>query len=173
MLFIRCGYAVFIIVTHLQIERNPRDGCRYLDTLCPKEELISRQKLLLGFVLTSQGIPFVHSGQEYCRSKQGYQNSYNLPDEINKLRPEDKVTYREVIDFTRELIRIRKEYQLSKKAEQIRKEVSFEEYQDCLVYNLKNCAGRDLKIIFNPTEEEVEYDYSVENITSTNFYIYT
>lgn len=125
---------------------------------CPKEELISRQKLLLGFVLTSQGIPFVHSGQEYCRSKQGYQNSYNLPDEINKLKPEDKVTYREVIDFTRELIRIRKEYQLSKKAEQIRNEVSFEEYQECLVYNLKNCAGKDLKIIFNPTSEEVEYD---------------
>ena len=127
---------------------------------CPADELIARQKLLLGFVLTAQGIPFIHSGQEYCRSKQGYQNSYNLPDEINKLKPEDRETYREVVDFTRELIRIRKEYQLSKKVDEINRDVSFEEYKDCLVYDLENCAGRSLRIIFNPTSKEVEYDFS-------------
>ena len=45
MLFIGFGNTILIVISHLQIERNPRDGCRYLDTLCPKEELIVFQCL--------------------------------------------------------------------------------------------------------------------------------
>src|SRR5690606_12952990 len=36
-------------------------------------------------LLTSQGTVFLHSGQEFCRSKQGSSNSYNLPDAINRI----------------------------------------------------------------------------------------
>ena len=40
MLFVRLGNAVFIVVTHLQIERHAGNRCRYLNTLCAKEKLV-------------------------------------------------------------------------------------------------------------------------------------
>ena len=40
MLLIRLGNAVFIVITHLQIERHARYRSRYLDPLCAKEKLI-------------------------------------------------------------------------------------------------------------------------------------
>lgn len=36
-------------------------------------------------VILSQGIPFLHAGQEFYRTKQGNENSYNANDEINRL----------------------------------------------------------------------------------------
>ncbi|HRX84540.1 MAG TPA: type I pullulanase [Phycisphaerae bacterium] len=36
-------------------------------------------------LFTAQGMVFIHSGQELCRSKQGNSNSYNAPDEINQI----------------------------------------------------------------------------------------
>jgi pullulanase len=36
-------------------------------------------------LLTSPGIPFIHSGQELGRSKGGHDNTYNLGDEINNI----------------------------------------------------------------------------------------
>ncbi len=129
-----------------------------LHRCCSGEEVTARQKLLIAFVLLAQGIPFIHSGQEYCRSKKGIANSYNKGDDINKLRDEDKETYRDVVDFTREMIRIRREYQISKTLEEIRNDVILTKYQDCIIYELRNCAGRQLKIIFNPTDRDVDFD---------------
>ena len=36
-------------------------------------------------VLVSQGVPFIHAGQEFFRTKQGVENSYKSPDSINKI----------------------------------------------------------------------------------------
>ena len=36
-------------------------------------------------VLLSQGIPFIHAGQEFYRTKGGHENSYNAPVRINQL----------------------------------------------------------------------------------------
>ena len=40
-------------------------------------------RLANGIVLTSQGIPFLHAGEEMMRTKQGVENSFNRPDSIN------------------------------------------------------------------------------------------
>ena len=125
---------------------------------CKKDEIIARQKLLIAFVLLAQGVPFIHSGQEYCRSKNFISNSYNQPDEINKLKPEDKDRHQDVIEFTREMISLRKKYRLAKPLDKIGTEVSVDKLDDCLVYDLRNCEGKDIKIIFNPTDEDVEFD---------------
>ena len=41
-------------------------------------------RLSSAMILTSQGIPFLHAGQEYYRSKNGVENSYNASDEVNR-----------------------------------------------------------------------------------------
>lgn len=59
-------------------------------------------------VLTSQGIPFLHSGQEMLRTKGGNENSYNAQDSVNKIRWRWKLENRDVFEYYRGLIALRK-----------------------------------------------------------------
>ncbi|MBN1514554.1 MAG: type I pullulanase [Phycisphaerae bacterium] len=59
-------------------------------------------------VLTSQGIPFLHAGQEICRTKGGNHNSYSAPDSVNQLDWSWKKDHRAVFDYYRGLITLRK-----------------------------------------------------------------
>ncbi|TVP95427.1 MAG: type I pullulanase [Acholeplasmatales bacterium] len=43
------------------------------------------QQLATGMVLLAQGVPFIHMGQEFYRTKQGEENSYKSPDAINRI----------------------------------------------------------------------------------------
>lgn len=68
----------------------------------------SMQKLALGIILTSQGIPFIHGGCDFARTKHGNPNSYNAPDEINKFDWDRKAEYLEVHRYVAGLIALRK-----------------------------------------------------------------
>jgi pullulanase len=76
------------------------------------EEIKLRQKLATSMIILSQGVPFIHSGQEFYRSKKGVENSYRSPDEINQLDWNLLDENLEDVDSIRELIRIRKKYGL-------------------------------------------------------------
>ena len=66
--------------------------------------------LCLASVLLAQGIPFIHGGQEFARSKNGLPNTYNAPDAINKIdwRLVDKNQH--IVKYVKELCEIRKTY---------------------------------------------------------------
>ncbi len=68
------------------------------------------QKLSLGIVLTSQGVAFLHGGSDFARTKLGNHNSYNAGDEVNRFDWLRKAEYRGVYDYTRGLIRLRREH---------------------------------------------------------------
>lgn len=59
-------------------------------------------------VLTSQGIPFLHGGQELCRSKGGNHNSYNAPDSVNQIDWSLKKTNHRTFAYYQGLIALRK-----------------------------------------------------------------
>ncbi|AIM15928.1 MULTISPECIES: type I pullulanase [Neobacillus] len=67
-------------------------------------------RLATGIVLLSQGIPFLHSGQEFLRTKEGDSNSYQSPDSINQLDWDRKSKYKENVNYIKGLIQIRKAY---------------------------------------------------------------
>ncbi|MEH7331538.1 type I pullulanase [Neobacillus drentensis] len=67
-------------------------------------------RLATGMVLLAQGIPFLHSGQEFFRTKQGDGNSYRSPDSINQLDWDRKSIYKENVEYMKSLIQIRKTY---------------------------------------------------------------
>lgn len=75
-----------------------------------KETRQKQHRLATAMVLLSQGIPFLHSGQEFFRTKKGDGNSYRSPDEINQLDWDRKSFYKENVAFFRELIQIRKSH---------------------------------------------------------------
>jgi pullulanase len=67
-------------------------------------------KLALTIVLTSQGIPFLHAGTEFLRSKKGIGNSYKSPDSINALNWHEKYLHSDVVQYVKELIRLRRQH---------------------------------------------------------------
>ncbi|MBM7692940.1 pullulanase [Peribacillus deserti] len=70
----------------------------------------SRHRLGTSIVLLSQGIPFLHSGQEFFRTKENIENSYNSPDQINWLDWKRKSLYNSNVAYVKGLIKIRKEH---------------------------------------------------------------
>jgi pullulanase len=69
-------------------------------------------KLALSMVLVSQGVPFIHSGQEFFRTKYGVENSYKSPDEINMINWSLADENWDMVEMVRDLISIRKEYNI-------------------------------------------------------------
>ena len=72
------------------------------------QELCALQKLGATAILTSQGIPFLFAGDEFLRDRKGAPNPYNMPDAVNAINWHNKMLYREVFDYYRGLIAMRK-----------------------------------------------------------------
>ncbi len=75
------------------------------DTVTARRDM---HKLALSIVLTSQGIPFLHAGTEFLRSKKGVENSFNSSDDINRINWFDKADNMDVYQYVRSLIAMRK-----------------------------------------------------------------
>lgn len=66
-------------------------------------------KLAAGIVLTAQGVPFLHAGDEFLRSKNLVSNSYNDNDpRVNPINWSLKMEHRDVFGFYRGMIQLRK-----------------------------------------------------------------
>lgn len=74
------------------------------------EEIREKRHMMAStIILISQGIPFIHAGQEFMRSKNGIRDSYNQPDEINQMDWK-ALSYRlKSIHLVRDLIALRKQ----------------------------------------------------------------
>lgn len=110
------------------------------------EEVIRLNQLAQTAVFTSQGIPFMLSGEEMLRDKKSVHNSYNSPDEINHLDWNNLKKYPQVFAYYKGLIQMRKAHPAFRlgSAELVRKHLEFLPTQDCLVaFRLKNHAGGD------------------------------
>lgn len=125
-----------------------------------REKRIQRQKLCIAAVMFAQGTPFIHSGQEFARTKYGKHNTYNNKDDVNWINYDRKDTFQEIVDFTKACIQLRKQYNCFKydSVEKIKKYVSFKTIQDkVLIYDMKD-EKEHLQVIFNPTNETFEYE---------------
>lgn len=110
-------------------------------------ELIKMDKLSQTIVITSQGVPFIHSGAEMLRTKQGIANSYNLPDSINEIDWSRKLTYSNVFNYYKGLIALRKNHPAFRMptTKMIQQHLIFTDTEDPLliIYHLKNHANED------------------------------
>ncbi|AOH55048.1 type I pullulanase [Peribacillus muralis] len=67
-------------------------------------------KLASAIVLLSQGIPMLHAGQEFMRSKDGDENSYQSSDWINRLDWKRRADFNHEVEYMKGLISIRKHF---------------------------------------------------------------
>lgn len=111
-----------------------------------ESELIRLNLLAQTFVFTSQGVPFMLSGEEMLRDKKGVHNSFESPDSINQLRWDNMEKYPQVFNYYSSLIRLRKNHPAFRlgDASLVRRHLEFLPTPLVVVaYRLKDHAGGD------------------------------
>jgi len=83
-------------------------------------------------ILTSQGIPFLHAGVEFLRTKGNDENSYESGDEVNQLDWSRKIEYIDTFEYYKGMIKLREIYENFRYAEveEIEENLSFIETDD-------------------------------------------
>ena len=74
------------------------------------DELVAIDKLIHTVLLTAQGIPFMRGGDEIMQDKQGEPNSFKSPDDVNRIDWVLKAKNRDVFDYVKGLITLRKSH---------------------------------------------------------------
>lgn len=87
------------------------------------ENLVSMNKLSAAIVITSQGIPFMLSGEEFARSKDGDENSFSSSREENMIDWKNLDNFSDIVEYYRGLLKIRE---------------SFEAFKDCTAMTANN-----------------------------------
>ncbi|MEH6620458.1 type I pullulanase [Maribacter arcticus] len=128
------------------------------------DELIAMDKLANAIVLTSQGTPFLHAGVEMLRTKNGEHNSYNLPDSINQINWNWKVQHKEVFQYYKNLISLRKAHPAfhMKSAKDVVSHLKFQTIEDGIVsYMIKDNANEDswknILVVYNAYNKNINY----------------
>ena len=137
-----------------------------------KEELIRLDLLAQTAVFTSQGVPFMLSGEELLRDKKGVHNSFESPDSINHLDWSNKTKYPQVFTYYKNLIVLRKNHPAFRlgSADLVRKHLEFlKSPKQVVAFRLKNYAGRDdwrnIIVILNAGKTDSEVTIPEGNYT--------
>lgn len=118
-------------------------------------------KLALSIVLTSQGISFLHAGAEFLRSKKGVENSFKSPDSINAINWDLKSTNKDVFDYVKYLIQMRKDHPAfrMKTAKDIAANIQFRDNAKpgTVIYEINGAAVKDgwkkILVCFNGSDK--------------------
>jgi pullulanase len=144
---------------------TPRHSQRAESPLCSggaaaDAELIRLDLLAQTAVFTSQGVPFMLSGEELLRTKQGVHNSFESPDSINQLNWQNKERFPQVFKYYQDLIALRRNHPAFRlgDAHLVRKHLEFlDAPKGVVAFRLKDYAGRDdwrnIIVILNANRE--------------------
>ncbi len=129
-----------------------------------ERELVALQKLAETCVFTSQGVPFIFAGDEVMRNKKGVHNSFNSPDSINTIEWRNKTEYKEVFEYVKGLIALRKGHPAFRMGDgdMVRKHLEFlpVEGENVVAFMLKDNANGDewknIIVVLNGRRETVK-----------------
>lgn len=118
-------------------------------------------RLAQTIVFTSQGTPFMWTGEEIFRDKKGVHNSYKSPDSINAIDWTLKHDNADQFNYYKELIKLRKDHPAFRMttAEEIAKNLVFDEVETpnlisySLINNANGDAWKEIKLVFNGSTE--------------------
>ncbi len=125
-----------------------------------QDELIRLDLLAQTAVFTSQGVPFILSGEELLRDKKGVHNSYESPDSINHLDWSNLEKYPQVFEYYKNLIQLRKRYPHFRlgSADLVRKSVQFlDAPKGVVAYRIeatRGCIVDHVIVVLNFTRQE-------------------
>ena len=140
------------------------DKLRLTTPSASTDELKALHKLANTIILTAQGIPFLHAGVEFMRSKDGVHNSFESPDAINQINWDLKSQNIEMVQYYQDLITLRKAHPAFRmpSAEMIRKHLAFYPSKHGIVsYKITDHANGDkwktIAVMYNATKKAVPF----------------
>jgi len=126
---------------------------------------IKMDELAQAVILTSQGVPFLHGGEEFLRTKQGNDNSYKAGDAINQFEWERKTTYQHVFNYYAALIQLRRQHPAFRMttAQDINNHLRFlDSAPNTVAFTLGEHANgdpwRSILVIYNPNRSEISFN---------------
>jgi pullulanase len=172
------GCTLYNPYSHAQMFNLPEQSINYVSShdnhtlwdkfehSCPGssvDDIKAMCKLANGMILTSQGIPFIHSGAEFCGTKNGISNSYNSTDIVNRINWNRKLEFIDVFQYCRGLIRLRKEHPAFRmnNIDELKEKLSFMNGcpENAVAFILNNYANRDswkdIIVIYNSNKYAV------------------
>ena len=128
----------------------------------PETDRKKMHQLALTIVLTSQGIPFMHAGTEFLRSKKGVENSYNSGDSINAIDWDQKKENLWLNNYVVQLIKMRRAHPAFRMASAslIKNNIHFEDNlpSGCIAYFINGSDAGDswkkIWVAFNGSNED-------------------
>lgn len=163
------------VITYVSAHDNYTlwDKLALVKPLFSKSDRIKMNKLAAAIILTSQGIPFIHAGDEILRTKKDrngtlVENSYKSSDYVNKFYWSRKEKYIDIFNYYKKLIDLRKNHKIFKmnSAKDINDNIEFLNFEE----NLKNIVAYiaygdrindslgKIAVIFNGNQDYVEID---------------
>jgi pullulanase len=130
-----------------------------------RDELKDYNKFIHAILILSQGVPFIHAGNEFLRTKDGRDNTYNAPLSINGIDWSLKEENLDLFNYIRDLISFRKERPEIRmdNADEIRKKLRFiDDGATCpvIAYTIRGNGGY-LLVIHNATQTSCLLPHSV------------
>lgn len=129
-----------------------------------QEEYMRFAKLAQTVVLTSQGVPFIYAGEEICRSKKGIHNTFKSPDEVNCINWSNKKEYRQLFNYYKNLIALRKTYSAFRMhtAADVRKNLKFIKTEtNFIAYMIDGSANaniwEDILVLLNGNRHSIDF----------------
>jgi pullulanase len=108
----------------------------------PKAAAAERKRvfaLASSTAILAQGVPFIHAGQEFMRTKGGDENSYKSPDSVNSLKWDEAAKNKDIVGYFKGLIAIRKAnsaFRMSKATDVIKGMKFSSTSEDLIAYSL-------------------------------------
>lgn len=160
------------VITYVSAHDNWTLWDKLGKTIADEEERLRVNKMAAAVYMTCQGNLFFLSGEEFARTKEGLENTYNAPIELNRLDWQRAYAYSDLRRYYQGLIALRKQLPgLCDKSAQAWKRIYGEWTKPGVVgFFVDNCEGegstawksvsrwKRLCIIYNSTDTFVEKD---------------
>ena len=145
-----------------------------------EKDIIQMDKLANAVVMTSQGTAFIHAGAEMLRTKNGEHNSYNLPDSINRIDWNWKWEHKEIVEYYKNLIALRKAHPAFRMttAVDVQSNLEFKTVEPGLISfqiskNANGDSWKNIYVIYNARTTSVNYNLEGEwqlAVAGSDFY---
>lgn len=134
-------------------------ACRPDDS---EAERLRRINMINAAVVFSEGVPFVHMGQEFCATKEGRGNTYNAGDALNGLNYELASSHSDMIRFLSEALSFRKSLPIYfSTREELIKHLSFENIgHGAVKISFRFDGNESYHIVINPSKDTFSYHFS-------------
>ena len=151
------------VLTYVEAHDNHTlwDKLELTNPTASEKEKKKRHKLASSIILTSQGIPFIHAGQEFMRTKYGDHNSYKSPDEINQIDWRRNAEFVDEVKYMSGLIELRKKHSVFRMtdARTIRESIRFMSTPaNTIVYNIDGKKKGKQKCFLQGSERRSSLD---------------